>query len=108
MEKSPCVGSAEFVSRAAIASVNTPLFASWLKIFLNLKIFCSLKMRPTEKTPRKLKFAIDVKARDICTRPGDVNAAEVDLLGEGLVLKLDGDRITEEAGRDSDREGKSV
>ena len=64
-------------------------------------------MRPTEKTPRKLKFAIDVKARDICTRPGDVNAAEVDLLWEGLVLKLDGDLITEEAGRDSDREGKS-
>ena len=39
MEKSPWVGSAEFVSRAAVASVNTPLVASWLKIFLNLQIF---------------------------------------------------------------------
>ena len=49
-----------------------------------------------------MKVAIDVKAGDICTRPGDENAAEVDLLGEGLVLELDRDLVAEEARRDSD------
>ena len=54
-----------------------------------------------------MKVAVDVKAGDICTRPGDENAAEVDLLGEGLVLKLDCDLVAEEARRDGDRKGKS-
>ena len=49
-----------------------------------------------------MKVAIDVKAGDICTRPGDENAAEMDLLGEGLVLELDRDLVAEEARRDSD------
>ena len=41
--------------------------------------------------PWQLKVAIDIEARNICTRAGDEDAAEVDLLGEGLVLKLDCD-----------------
>ena len=57
--------------------------------------------------PWQLKVAIDIKTGNVCARAGDKDAAEVDLLGEGLVLKLDGDLITEEAGRDSNREGKS-
>ena len=57
--------------------------------------------------PWELKVAIDVKAGDIWTRPSDENAAEMDLLGEGLVLELDRDLVAEEARRDSDWESKS-
>ena len=49
-----------------------------------------------------MKVAIAVKAGDICTSPGEENAAEVALLGEGLVLELDRDLVAEEARRDSD------
>ena len=52
--------------------------------------------------PWELEVAIDIKAGDICTRPSDEDAAEMDLLGEGLVLKLDCDLLAEEAGRDGD------
>ena len=41
--------------------------------------------------PWQLKVAIDIKTRNVCTGAGDEDAAEVDLLGEGLVLELDRD-----------------
>ena len=41
--------------------------------------------------PWQLKVAIDIKTRNVCTGAGDEDAAEVDLLGEGLVLELDSD-----------------
>ena len=41
--------------------------------------------------PWQLKVAIDIKTRNVCTGAGDEDAAEVDLLGEGLVLELDCD-----------------
>ena len=41
--------------------------------------------------PWQLKVAIDIKTGNVCTRAGDEDAAEVDLLGEGLVLELDRD-----------------
>ena len=41
--------------------------------------------------PWQLKVAMDIEARNICTGAGDYDAAEVDLLGEGLVLELDRD-----------------
>ena len=44
--------------------------------------------------PWQLKVAIDIKTGNVCARAGDKDAAEVDLLGEGLVLKLDHDLLT--------------
>ena len=41
--------------------------------------------------PWQLKVAIDIKTGNVCARAGDEDAAEVDLLGEGLVLELDRD-----------------
>ena len=41
--------------------------------------------------PWQLKVAMDIEARNVCARAGDEDAAEVDLLGEGLVLELDCD-----------------
>ena len=41
--------------------------------------------------PWQLKVAIDIKTGNVCTGAGDEDAAEVDLLGEGLVLELDCD-----------------
>ena len=41
--------------------------------------------------PWQLKVAIDIKTRNVCTGAGDEDAAEVDRLGEGLVLELDRD-----------------
>ena len=58
-------------------------------------------------TPWELKVSIDVKAGDISSGTSDGDAAEVDLLGEGLVLKLDCDLVAEEARRDGDRKSKS-
>ena len=52
--------------------------------------------------PWQLKVAIDIKTGNVCARAGDKDAAEVDLLGEGLVLELDCDLVAEEASRDSD------
>ena len=53
-------------------------------------------------TPWELKVSIDVKAGDISSGTSDGDAAEVDLLGEGLVLELDRDLVAEEARRNSD------
>ena len=53
-------------------------------------------------TPWKLKLAIDINAGDVCTRPGDVDTAEMNLLGEGFLLELDHDLVAEEARRDGD------
>ena len=49
-----------------------------------------------------MKLAIDINAGDVCTRPSNVDAAEMDLLGEGFLLELDRDLVAEEARRDGD------
>ena len=57
--------------------------------------------------PWKLKLAININAGDVCTRPSDIDAAEMDLLGEGFLLELDRDLVAEEARRDGDQKSKS-
>ena len=92
MEYSGWVGSPTPLRTEAVSSKTCRELASWWKIFLNLWIF---HLRPRNvcfrDEPWQLKVAIDLKAWNICTGAGDEDAAEVDLLGEGLVLELDSD-----------------